>query len=262
MATISTLLESFLRRTIHWYKEVVNTRNFILIERTDLFSIITKNLWDLYFFVLKDISIPNTTFLKRKLFVNEKIKKYTTKSRYNSYRGFEIGYSNDKTSSIFPLFLENINKYGNTIFYKAILDSYGIDIQYSISRLIYLSKFYTPVILKFYDSFCGNCYLCLLGFKIRRDLGTGQQSVNLYYGNPNNHFRISGIVKSFGISKFKDVYLYFDNTIPSYNSLSECGFDIFEINISLELLQHEFSKYKHHLENKMKDECNEVFKNY
>ena len=62
--------------------------------------------------------------------VNSTIKKFTSKSRYNTYRGFEIGYSTDKTSSIFPLFLENINKYGNDIFYKAILDSYGFDIQY------------------------------------------------------------------------------------------------------------------------------------
>lgn len=260
MATISSLLESFLRRTIHWYKNSRKIGKLIVLERTDLFFTITKTLWDLHFFMLKDIPIPNNTFIRKKLFVNSTIKKFTSKSKYNTYRGFEIGYSTDKTSSIFPLFLENINKYGNDIFYKAILDSYGFDIQYSISRLLYLSKIYSPVLLKASDSFFGSCYLCLIGFKIQRNLTTGKHTVDLYYGNPINNIRISGIIMSMGLKLFKDDYLYFDNTIPDYESISDCGFDIFKIVIQLETLKKEFFKYKNHLENKMIDECNDIFK--
>lgn len=62
VATISSLLESFLRRTIHWYKNSRKIGKLIVLERTDLFSIITKTLWDLHFFMLKDIpSISKST---------------------------------------------------------------------------------------------------------------------------------------------------------------------------------------------------------
>ena len=123
-----------------------------------------------------------------------------------------------------------------------------------------INKIYSPVLLKFSDTFCGNCYLSLIGFKLQRNLASGKNTVDLYYGNPINNFGISGIINSYGIDKFKDIYLYFDNTIPDYFSISDCGFDIYKIEISLALLEKEFIKYKYHIQNKMTDECNNIFK--
>lgn len=47
-------------------------------------------------------------------------------------------------------------------------------------------------------------------------------------GNPINKFQIFGIIQNYGIKKIKDIYLCLDNSIPGYNSISDCGFDIFK----------------------------------
>lgn len=108
-------------------------------------------------------------------------------------------------------------------------------------------------ILLFFKFSGGDYYLCLIGFKERHEVVSGNKTIDLYYDDSVKNIGIEGIIQSFGIKNFKDIYLKFDNVIHDYKSL--CCFEIFGIVININILEKGFSKYKSFIEQKMKNEC-------
>jgi hypothetical protein len=90
-----------------------------------------------------------------------------------------------------PLVYNHINKIGNCIFYKSLVEIYGMNIQYFIIRLLYLHKYYLPVLLKYEDEYgFPDQYLVLVGFRLYRSLGNKKKTIKVYYANPISNMKL------------------------------------------------------------------------
>lgn len=258
VATLSISLESFLRRTIHWYKKTSS----IILVKSDVYSIVLSTINDIYFFLLKNVPVPKHSFIHKESYINKGMLKYTKHATVNMYKDFEVGQISDVTSAIYPLFYNNINKHGNYIFYRAMFDTYGMDIQYFIVRLIYLRKIYAPIVLNYNDPMgFGNYYLLLVGFKISKTLGRNESTVTLYYVNPNSSMHYIMGLNNIGIQNFDDIYLKLGNKLsPSIIKSMRPGYnEMVEIQVLEDKLNSYYRKYKHYIIMKMRDEIHDYF---
>lgn len=168
VATLAVNIEEFIRRVIHWYKHY----SFIILTCSEIYSIVNNVLYDMYYFMTKNIPFPNNSLLRKDPYINKKMFVYCSNTSINIYQHFEIGRIHNVSSAIYPLFYNHINKIGNSIFYKSLVEIYGMNIQYFIIRLLYLHKYYLPILLEYKDEYgFPNQYLVLVGFRLYRSLG-------------------------------------------------------------------------------------------
>lgn len=252
VATLIICLEGFLRRTIHWYKII----NYHILTKSEIINITTSLLFDIYSFMIKNVPTPKNSFLKKDIFINIKMLRYTTNSHMNTYNDFEIGQITDPTSAIYPLIYEKICQKGNIIFYKAMLDNFGLNIRYFIVRLLYLKNYYMPLYVKHINKIAPiNYYLVLCGFKTNINLGTGAKSVTFFYANPFPNVTYTDGIKQNNWGEFEDMYLKLGNVFPkTINTSYTLGNEMICVEFPESIVVEYFTHYKRYIELNMKDE--------
>jgi hypothetical protein len=255
VATLTINLEEFLRRVIHWYKNY----RCLLLSTSEIYNIVNNVLCDIYYLMIKNVPYPKNSFLSKDSYINKVMLAYCSNTSINIYDNFEIGRIHDVASAIYPLFYNHINNLGNFIFYKSLVDIYGMNIKYFIIRLLYIKKYYIPVLLKYVDSyrFLPDQYLVLSGFRVCRNISHGRLTIKVFYANPISHMKLSYLSKMENLKNFKDIYLGLEDTIShkeiishNYNNVLE----MLEIEFNENYLVANYWKRKYEIENKMKSE--------
>ncbi|MDR2193386.1 MAG: hypothetical protein LBP19_02825, partial [Treponema sp.] len=68
VATLVVNLEEFIRRVIHWYKHY----NGIILSCSEIYNIVNNVLYDIYYFMIKNIPFPNNSLLQKDPYINKK----------------------------------------------------------------------------------------------------------------------------------------------------------------------------------------------
>lgn len=258
-ATLIISLELYLRNLIKVYKQIGYHR---ILIKNDVLNYICYILEEVEFFLLKNIPIPNNTSIQNQKYVNDRITKYVNNSSINTYHGFEIGQINDPVSAIYPIIFERIISSENEIMYSAIYKSFGINIKYSVVRLLVLNDYYAPILIRRKDiSELAEAELMLIGFRIVNDMFSNRKYFNLYYINTHQSLKYINTITKYNIYNFYDSYLGLENRFEkdSVKSVRIYNEEIICVCVALEDIKSLYRKYQYYIDVKLCDEKKGIF---
>lgn len=192
--------------------------NHDILTSRDFYGLIIRLLENVIFYSRQVVTIPKSTRMKSQNILKPRYAKYTTGSKYSTYRHFNLGFIHDPNSALFLLFIDIVNRS-----YSVLLKRSAFKLFWNSNMLYvitYSEKIYAPVKLELpktansdetYD-------LYLIGFETmnRLNFDGGSESkkemIRLIYTNPNdNHIYVKGFVKNTGknvdIKTFKDSFI-------------------------------------------------------
>lgn len=181
---------------------------------SDFYGLIIRLLENVIFYSRQVVTIPKSTRIKSQNILKPRYAKYTTGSKYSTYRHFNLGFIHDPNSALFLLFIDSVNRS-----YSVLLKRSAFKLFWNSNMLYvitYSEKIYAPVKLESPKTPISDeiYHLYLIGFEIVNRLsfdggsGSKKEIVRLIYTNPtDNHRYVKGFVKNTEIKNFQDSFI-------------------------------------------------------
>lgn len=247
--TLLFYLKFTLQNTSKHFSGEDDTVEYLL--NSDFYNLIIRTLENVIFYSKQVVTIPKSTRIKSQSILIPRYAKYTTGSKYSTYRHFNLGFIYDANSALFLLFIDSVNRS-----YSVLLKRSAFKLFWNSNMLhviTYCEKIYAPLKLELpkTDNSNETYSLYLIGFEIANSvtfvgkLETKKEIVKLIYTNPSdNHRYVKSFVKNSNIKNFQDSFIQdsgfsLHNNKATYKTLESVSFEF-----DLDYLEKLFKKNK------------------